>query len=56
MKRLRCLPALVQAIGRDTEGYPSFSVENDMLRVNGLVLRAASIRIFVLIFDVAYVT
>ena len=42
MRRLRCLPALVQANGRDTKGYPGFSVENDMLRVNGLVLRAAS--------------
>ena len=42
MRRLRCLPTLVQANRRDTKGYPGFSVENDMLRVNGLVLRAAS--------------
>ena len=42
MRRLRCLPALVQANRRDTKGYLGFSVENDMLRVNGLVLGAAS--------------
>ena len=41
MRRLRCLPALVQD-GRTTKGYLGFSVENDMLRVNGLVLGAAS--------------
>ena len=42
MRRLRCLLALVQANRRCTKGYPGFSVENDMLRVNGLVLEAAS--------------
>ena len=38
MRRLRCLPALVQTNRRYTKGYLGFSVENDMLRVNGLVL------------------
>ena len=42
MRRFRCLPALVQANRRNTEGYRGFSVENDMLRVNGLVLGVAS--------------
>ena len=42
MRRLRCLPTLVQANRRDTKGYPVFSVKNDMLRVNGLILGAAS--------------
>ena len=55
MRRLRCLPALVQANGRDTKGYPGFSVENDMLRVNGLVL-GGCLPIFVVIFAVADVT
>ena len=49
MRRLRCLPTLVQANKRDTKGYPGFSVENDMLRVNGLVL-GGGLPIFVLIF------
>ena len=52
---LRCLPTLVQANRRDTKGYPGFSVENDMLRVNGLVL-GGGLPIFVLIFAVADVT
>ena len=55
MRRLRCLPALVQANRRYTKGYPGFSVENDMLRVNGLVL-GGGLPIFVLIFAVADVT
>ena len=55
MRRLRCLPTLVQANRRDTKGYPGFSVENDMLRVNGLVL-GGGLPIFVLIFAVADVT
>ena len=42
MRCLRCLPALVQANRRNTKGYLGFSVENDMLRVNGLVLGVAS--------------
>ena len=55
MRRLRCLQTLVQAKRRNTKGYPGFSVENDMLRVNGLVL-GGGLRIFVLIFAVADVT
>ena len=55
MRRLRCLPTLVQANRRDTKGYPGFSVENDMLRVNGLVL-GGGLPTFVLIFAVADVT
>ena len=35
MRRLRCLPALVQANRRDTKGYLGFSVKNDMLMVKG---------------------
>ena len=42
MRRLWSLPALVQANRRYTKGYLGFSVENDMLRVKGLVLGAAS--------------
>ena len=42
MRRLRCLPALFQAYRQYTKGYAVFFVENDMLRVNGLVLGAAS--------------
>ena len=55
MRRLRCLPAFVQANRRDTKGYPGFSLENDVLRVNGLVL-GGGLPIFVLIFAVADVT
>ena len=55
MRRLRCLPTLVQANRRNTKGYPGFSVENDMLRVNGLVL-GGGLPIFVLIVAVADVT
>ena len=50
MRRLRCLPTLVQANRRKTKGYPGYSVQNDMLRVNG------GLPIFVLIFAVADVT
>ena len=55
MRRLRCLRKLVHANRRDTKGYPGFSVENDVLRVNGLVL-GGGLPIFVLIFAVADVT
>ena len=55
MRRLRCLPTLVQANRRKTKGYPGFSVQNDMFRVNGLVL-GGGLPIFVLIFAVADVT
>ena len=55
MRRLRCLPTLVQANRRNTKGDPGFSVENDMLRVNGLVL-GGGLPIFVLIFAVVDVT
>ena len=52
---MRCLRKLVHANRRDTKGYPGFSVENDVLRVNGLVL-GGGLPIFVLIFAVADVT
>ena len=55
MRRLRCLPTMVQANRRDTKGYSGFSVENDMLRVKGLV-PGGGLPIFVLIFAVADVT
>ena len=55
MRRLRCLPTLVQANRRNTKGYPGFFVENDMLRVNELVL-GEGLPIVVLIFAVADVT
>ena len=47
MRRLGCLPALVQANRRYTKGYPGFSVENDMLVLGG------GLAIFVLILAVA---
>ena len=55
MRRLRCLPALVQANRRFTKGYPGFSVENDMFSINGLVL-GGGLPIFVLILAAADVT